>query len=130
VRKGGIALLTKRDEGGRGRPLDDLAVGLDTGVITRGRAIKLAGAALVASALAAIGATDAEAIEAEGQRKKRRRCNQDGGEFCASHSGRRNCDVCCGRGDRNRQPKACCGKNGCSCCGRRQRCHNGDCRRN
>jgi len=113
------------------RPLDDMAVGLDTGAITRGRAIKLAGAALVASALAAVGASSADAqddVEEASLRKKRRRCNQDGGEFCASHSGRRNCDVCCGRGNRNRQPKACCGKNGCSCCGRRQRCHNGDCR--
>ena len=111
------------------RPLDDMAVGLDTGAITRGRAIKLAGATLVASALAAVGASsaDAQEIETESLRKKRRRCNQNGGEFCATRSGRRNCDVCCGEGGRRR--KACCGRNGCSCCRPRQRCHNGDCRR-
>ena len=114
------------------RPLDDLAVGLDTGAVTRGRAIKLAGAALVASALAAFGASsaDAEELEAEGLRKKRRRCHQNDGEFCAVRGRGRSCDVCCGEGTRNRRPKACCGRNGCSCCGRRQRCRNGDCKRN
>ena len=115
------------------RPLDDLAVGLDTGAITRGRAIKLAGAGLVASALAAVGASSADAqedIEAAGLRKKRRRCHQNDGEFCSHRGGGRSCDVCCGEGDRNRRPKACCGKNGCSCCGRRQRCRRGKCTRN
>ena len=114
------------------RPLDDLAVGLDTGAITRGRAIKLAGAALVASALGVVGASSAnaeEVVEADSLRKKRRRCHQDGGEFCSHRGGGKSCDVCCGRGNRSRRPKACCGKNGCECCGRRQRCHNGDCRR-
>jgi hypothetical protein len=114
------------------RPLDDLATGLDTGAITRGRAIKLAGAALVASALAAVGASsaDAQELEAEGLRKKRRRCHQDGGDFCSARGSGRSCDVCCGRGDRSNRKKACCGRNGCSCCGRRQRCRNGDCKRN
>ena len=41
-------MLMKRDEGGA---FDDLAMGLDSGAITRGKAIKLAGAALLSGAL-------------------------------------------------------------------------------
>ena len=129
---GGVAVLTRREEG-VDRTFDDLASGLDTGAISRGRAMKLAGAALVASALGLVGASeaDAQAIEAEGIRRKRRRCNQRGGDFCQTRAGNRNCSVCCGRdrdGRRNRR-KACCGSKGCNCCRRGRGCKaNGQCR--
>jgi hypothetical protein len=48
-------LLTKRGEGGVDHSFDHLAMGLDTGAITRGKAMKLGGAALVASALSIFG---------------------------------------------------------------------------
>ena len=45
-----------------GAPLfDDLAMGLQTGEISRGKAIKLSGAALAASALGLFASRDAEA---------------------------------------------------------------------
>jgi hypothetical protein len=59
-------LLTKRDEGGA--PFfDELAQGLESSAISRRKAIKLGGSALVASALAGLFPSRAEA-----QRRKRR----------------------------------------------------------
>jgi hypothetical protein len=95
-------LLTKRGEGGVDHSFDDLAMGLDTGAITRGKAMKLGGAALVASALSIFGAGRAEAGEVTTEGKARRRCNQKGGDFC-KHKGK--CKICCGEGRRRR--KAC-----------------------
>jgi hypothetical protein len=126
--------LMRREEG-MARTFDDLASGLDTGAISRGRAMKLAGAALVASALGFVGAreADADAIEEEGLGRKRRRCNQRGGDFCATRAGNRNCSICCGRdrdgGGRRHNRKACCGSKGCNCCRRNRGCKaNGQCR--
>jgi hypothetical protein len=60
AQRGGIGLLTKRDEGGA--PFfDELAQGLESSAISRRRAIKLGGSALVASALAALSPSRAEA---------------------------------------------------------------------
>jgi hypothetical protein len=54
-------VLVKRGEGG---VFDDLAVGLNSGAITRGKAIKLAGAALLSGALGVFAAAPAEAARA------------------------------------------------------------------
>jgi hypothetical protein len=119
-------LLTKREEGGI-HAFDDLAKGLDTGAISRGKAIKLGGAALVASALGLIGARGVDAqtttpadvsVEA-----RRRRCLQKGGDFCSSHGA----SECCARGRRKR--RACCGKKGAACCSKNERCKKGECKR-
>jgi hypothetical protein len=60
AQRGGIGLLTKRDEGGA--PFfDELAQGLESSAISRRKAIKLGGSALVASALAALSPSRAEA---------------------------------------------------------------------
>ena len=55
--------MTKRGGGGRAHSFDDLAMGLDTGAITRGKAMKIGGAALIASALGVFGAREAQAGE-------------------------------------------------------------------
>jgi hypothetical protein len=124
-RKGGAALLTKRDGGGL-RAFDDLAVGLESGTISRRKAIKLGGAALVASALALFASEDAQAQEVE-IAISRRRCNRKytNSDFCRNRRGD-NCEACCNRN--SRRPKACCGRRGCNCCRRNQRCaDSGEC---
>jgi len=120
-------LLVKREER-IARTFDDLATGLDTGAITRGRAMKLGGAALVASALGLVGAGDAQGEELRAERIRRRRCNRYGGDFC-NNSGEagfpfvNHCHICCGEGrGRRRRRKACCGSAGCNCCRPGQRC--------
>lgn len=90
--------MKKRDEGGLVRPswkesgehsLDGLARGMADGTVTRGRAIKLAGAALVGSALALFGAQgDADAVN------RRRRCQRRFGGNGVLCSGRGR-TVCC-----------------------------------
>jgi len=104
----------------RVRPLDDLAMGLESGAISRGKAIKLGGAALVASALGLFTSQDAQGQEVE-VAASRRRCNRRGGDFCRTSEGSEGCRICC-RG--RRRPKACCGPSGCNCCRRGQRCLN------
>jgi hypothetical protein len=118
--KGGATLLTRRVR--EGTHFDDLARGLDTGAISRGKAMKLGGAALVASALGLFTSQGADAqevsIEAE-----RQRCRRKGGDFCRDSG----CRICCGEGRRRRT--ACCGPEGCNCCRRNERCANdGRCR--
>ncbi len=103
-------MLRKRDEGGMVRPspeeshLDGLAMGMADGSITRGRAIKLAGAALVGGALTLFGA--AQEADAATLRERRRRCQkrQDiDGVFC---TGRRRA-VCCDQDDPDFSARAC-----------------------
>ena len=53
AQRGGIGLLTKRDEGGAAF-FEELAQGLKSSAISRRKAIKLGGSALVASALAGL----------------------------------------------------------------------------
>jgi hypothetical protein len=125
--KGGIALLMRREEGGVARSFDELATGLDTGAISRARAIKLAGAALVASAVGLVGAREADAqVSTLGIR--RRRCNRRGGDFCNNKGEAvppftRQCHICCGEGrGRRKRRRACCGSAGCNCCRRGERC--------
>jgi hypothetical protein len=61
AQKGGVALLMKRDEGGA--PFfDELAQGVHSGAISRRKAIKLGGSALVVSALAGLFPARAEAL--------------------------------------------------------------------
>ena len=124
-------MLTRREEG-VDRTFDDLASGLDTGAISRGRAMKLAGAALVASALGLVGAGEVQGQELGTEGIRRRRCNRRGGDFC-NNSGEASspfvsqCHICCGEGRRRRR-KACCGSAGCNCCRPGQRCRsNGTC---
>lgn len=117
-----------RDEGGV-RPsswkegsLDDLAIGLESGAISRGKAIKLGGTALVASALGLfVSSGNAQAQEVETavtRRKRRRRCRRRGGDFCRNRDGCRK-GICCTRpGGRF----ACCGTEECNCCRRFQPC--------
>jgi hypothetical protein len=109
----------KREEGGVARSFDDLATGLDTGAISRARAMKLAGATLLASALGVAATRKADAqVEVAGTPK--RRCKRDNGDFCR----RQGCHVCCKQNNK----KACCGKNGCRCCKQHQRCKAGRCK--
>ena len=130
-------MLVKREEG-TARSFDDLATGLDTGAITRGRALKLAGAALVTSALGLIGAGEAQGQDIGTERIRRRRCNRHGGDFCNNRGEEgfpfgHQCHICCGGGRRRRRRrrrrhKACCGSAGCNCCRPGQRCRsNGLC---
>jgi hypothetical protein len=117
-------LLANRNR--EGAPLfDDLAKGLETGAISRGKAIKLGGAALVASALGLFASQGADAQEVE-IAITRRRCARkfDRSDFCRQRGATR-CSVCCNR--ESRRPKACCGVNGCRCCRRRERCLEGRC---
>ncbi len=113
-------MLRNRDEGGL-RAFDDLAAGLESGAISRSKAIKLTGAALAASALGlfASGGADAQTVTIEAAR---RRCLRKGGDFCR----RKGCHVCCGEG--GRRLKACCGRHGCACCRRSETCDGGRCR--
>jgi hypothetical protein len=99
------------------RSFDDLATGLDTGAISRGRAMKLAGAALLASALSVVGAREADAQLAIDISK--RKCRQKGGDYCKKSG----CNQCCTKGNK----KACCGKDGCRCCKRHKKCNQGKC---
>lgn len=132
-------MLVKREEG-TARSFDDLATGLDTCAITRGRAMKLAGAAIVASALGLIGAGEAQGQDIVTERIRRRRCNRHGGDFCNNRGEEgfpfgHQCHICCGEGRgrrrrrrRRRRRKACCGSAGCNCCRPGQRCRsNGLC---
>jgi hypothetical protein len=124
--KGGASLLTKRSEGGVAGTFDDLATGLDTGAISRGRAMKLAGAALVASAMGLFAVGNAEAQEVVTEGRRRRRCRQRGGNFCNTSGGGARCSICCGEGRRRR--RACCGSNGCNCCRPGETCDDGRCK--
>jgi hypothetical protein len=117
--KGAVALLERTREG---TPFDDLARGLDTGAISRGKAIKLGGAALVASALGLFASQGAEAQEDVETAVSRRRCRERNDNFCKA----RGCKTCCNRD--GRRPKACCGRDGCTCCRRNERCDDGRCR--
>ncbi len=95
VGEGGISLSMNRDEGGvvrrspekhREPHLDALAKGMAEETIPRGRAIKLAGAALVGSALSLFVADAAGAHNRRrgrrGDESRRRRCRRRGGRFC------------------------------------------------
>ena len=97
-----MALSMNRDQGGVARSFDDLAIGLESGVLSRGKALKLGGAVLMSSALGLFASQE--------KAEARRRC-------CRT----RRCRVCCRRGT------PCCGEHGCRCCPR-GRCHEGRCR--
>jgi len=76
--------------------LDGLATGVADDTISRGRAIKLAGAALVGSALAAFSGTqEAEAETQRGIRARRRRCRNRQRRFCMDRVGSTNRSRCC-----------------------------------
>jgi hypothetical protein len=84
--------------------------------------MKLVGGALVTSALGLVGPRKARAedFELEGAS---RRCRKKGGDFWQEKG---KCRICCGEGKRRR--RACCGRRGCNCCRRHQRCRaNGRC---
>ena len=113
--------MRKRDEGGL-VAFDDLATGLESGAISRGNAIKLAGAALAASALGLFASREANADELVELAGRRRRCLRKGGDYCSRNGNR----ICCGAGGRRR--KACCGPEGAACCSKNERCDRGKCR--
>jgi hypothetical protein len=92
-------MLMKRDEGGEVRPswkepqgasFDDLAMGLNSGAISRGRAIKLAGAALLSGALGVFAAA--------GPAEARRRCRRNEVRCVRRRNGRRRV-FCCPRAE-------------------------------
>jgi hypothetical protein len=126
VGEGGISLSMNRDEGGvvRRSPeehrepdlvfdpdynLDDLATGMANGTITRGRAMKLAGAALVGSALSLFVTDDAEAARIGVTRRRRlrrfrRRCRRrEGARFCKDRVDGTNRARCCRQPTSNRR---------------------------
>jgi hypothetical protein len=115
-----VALFTNRNR--EGGSLDDLAMGLETGAISRGKAIKLSGAALAASALGLFASTRSAEAQELTLEAERGRCRRRGGDFCR----RSGCRVCCGEG--GRRLRACCGDRGCACCRRNERCDAGRCR--
>ena len=113
----------KRDDGGgvhlfsQQEAFDEMSTGLASGAITRGRAIKLAGAALVASALGLSYEGAAQARFGEFNRKK---CEARGGVFCrSSQTGQK---ICC-----RARKTPCCGKFGAQCCGKGAKCVKGKC---
>ena len=79
--------------------LDALAKGMAEETIPRGRALKLAGAALLGSALSLFVADDAEAHNRRrgrrGDDSKRRRCRRRGGRFCEDRRDGTNRARCC-----------------------------------
>ncbi len=89
--------------------LDDLATGLADGTITRGRAMKLAGAALVGSALSLFVTDDAEAARIGVARRRRlrrfrRRCRRrEGARFCKDRVDGTNRARCCRQPTSNRR---------------------------
>ena len=100
---------------------DEVAAGLESGAISRGKAIKLGGAALVASALGVFASRADAQVGVEGVGEvSRRRCRRHGGDFCRGQG----CKICC-----RRRRKACCGTEDCNCCRRNERCgDDGRCR--
>jgi hypothetical protein len=117
-------LLIEKVDGGV-RAFDDLAMGLESGTISRGKAIKLGGAALVASTLGLLTSQRADAqVEPAVTRRGCRRAFRRS-DFCRSKTGGR-CRICCNR--KSRHPKACCGTRECNCCRRAQTCNErGEC---
>ncbi len=118
VGEGGISLLMDRDEGGvvrrspekhREPHLDALAKGMAEETIPRGRAIKLAGAALVGSALSLFVTDDAEAARIGVARRRRlrrfrRRCRRrEGARFCKDRVDGTNRARCCRQPTSNRR---------------------------
>jgi hypothetical protein len=91
---------------GQDHHLDALATGVAEDTVSRGRAIKLVGAALLGSALSLFAAQ--READANHLARQRRRCRSRGGTFCyGPHTG----GVCCGP---NRCPTpAQCGKGRC-----------------
>jgi hypothetical protein len=75
---------------GQDHYLDTLATGMAKDTISRGRAIKLAGAALLGSALALVSAQEADAVTGQQRRRCRRRYGGQG--ILCSGRGR---VVCC-----------------------------------
>jgi hypothetical protein len=118
--------LAKRDVGGGGgggggvRAFDDLARGLDSGEISRAKAMKLGGAALVASALGLFASQRAEAQEIEPTISKKKCKKQKNGTFCKSNKA--DCKKCCKKG--SNRPNACCGSKECNCCKKNEGCNN------
>ena len=91
--------MGRRDKGELVRPspegnhLDGLARGVADGTVTRRRAIKLAGAALAASAFTLFSAQEADAVTARRRRRCRRRfggqgviCTGGGRTVCCDNS--------------------------------------------
>jgi hypothetical protein len=116
--------LAKRDERGA-RAFDDLAMGLQSGAISRGNAIKLAGAALVASTLGLFASQSADAQEVETAITKKKCENKKNGNFCKSNKA--SCKQCCKKS--SNRPKACCGSKECNCCKKNQNCNSkGQCK--
>ena len=119
-------LLMKRDDGGEvhhfspEETFDEMSRGLASAEITRGRAIKLAGAALVASALGVSFASEGQAQADVTTEQVRRRCRRRRRNFCRS---RDTGSVACCR----RRFTACCGENGAACCRGGTRCEAGQC---
>ena len=75
--------------------LDALAKGMAEETIPRGRALKLAGAALLGSALRLFVADDAEAHNRRDDESRRRRCRRRGGRFCEDRRDGTNRARCC-----------------------------------
>ena len=59
---------------------DDLAKGLDDGTISRRRALKLAGGALLAAVVPSVFPAEAQALSA------RKRCHRKGASFCLART--------------------------------------------
>ncbi len=88
-----MSWLTKKDEPRETEvSFDDLATGMADGTITRGRAMKLAGAALVGTALSVFaGAEAAEARHIDGRRHS---CGRRGQRCVVRRNGRRRVFCC------------------------------------
>jgi hypothetical protein len=84
--------------------LDALAKGMAEETLPRGRAMKLAGAALLGSALSLFAADDADAHNRRGdEESRRRRCRRRGGRYCTDRRDGTNRARCCRQPTSNRR---------------------------
>ena len=94
---------------------DELARGLASGTLSRGRVLKLVGAVILSTALMPWFPSTAQALTA----RQRRQCVQQGGAVCGA---RRRTEICCPAG------QACCGTSRQPvCCASGETCMNGTC---
>ncbi len=106
------------------RSLDSVARGLADGSVSRRKALRLLGAALIGAALMPLFPEEAQALT----NRQRRRCIRRGGTVCSS--GTRASEVCCPSGTTCLAGPTCCPSAqvcGSACCQSGQTCVNGTC---
>jgi len=106
------------------RSFDELAKGLSNGTLSRGKALKLLGAALFGGVLIPLFPEQAQALT----NTQRRKCTRQGGTVCSS--GTRRSEVCCPSGTTCLAGPTCCPSTqvcGSACCQSGETCVDGVC---